>query len=150
MLLRRFPSLPSWPSAFGELDEARRGMERLFDSLAGFTGLAGAGVFPPINVSEDPEAVYVRAELPGIQSDELEITVENDTLTLAGGRVKSAEDEKAGVHRREREWGTFRRTLSLPVRVDASKVQARYRDGILTVTLAKAPEARPQRIAIQA
>jgi len=150
MFLRRLPSLPTWSSGFRELDEARRDMERLFDSLTGFTGQRSAGVFPAINVSEAADAYYVRAELPGIKTDDLEITMENDTLTLSGERKPANGDEAASYHRREREWGAFRRSFSLPNRVDANGVEARYTDGILTVTLPKAAEARPKQITVQA
>ena len=150
MILRRLPSLPNWSAGLRELDEARRDMERVFNSLTGQTGLQNAGVFPAINVSEDKESVYVRAELPGIQADDLEITMENNTLTLAGERKSSHEDDGASFHRREREWGAFRRSFSLPTRIDSSKVQARYVDGILTVLLPKAEETRPRQITVQA
>ena len=150
MLIRRIPSLPTWSSAFRELDEARRDMERLFDTLSGVAGPRAAGVFPAINVSETGEALLVRAELPGIKPDDLEITVEDNTLTLAGKREMPAETERVSYHRREREWGSFRRSFSLPNKVDADKVQARYADGILTVELPKAAEARPKQITVQA
>lgn len=150
MLIRRIPSLPTWSSAYRELDEARREMERLFDNLGGVAGPRTAGVFPAINVSETAESLLVRAELPGIKPDDLDITVEDNTLTLAGKREMPAETEKVSYHRREREWGSFRRSFSLPNRVDAEKVQARYADGILTVELPKAAEARPKQITVQA
>jgi HSP20 family protein len=150
MLIRRIPSLPTWSSAYRELDEARREMERLFDALGGVAGPRTAGVFPAINVSETGESLLVRAELPGIKPDDLDITVEDNTLTLAGKREMPAETEKVSYHRREREWGSFRRSFSLPNKVDADKVQARYADGILTVELPKAAEARPKQITVQA
>ena len=150
MIVRRLPSLPTWSTGLRELDAARREMDRVFDSLTGFTGFRAPGVFPPINVSEDTESVYVRAELPGIETDDLEITVEKDTLTIAGERKPAPEDENVSFHRREREWGAFRRSFSLPTRIDSEKVMARYDDGILTVTLPKAAEARPRQIAVQA
>ena len=150
MILRRLPSLPSWSMGLRELDAARRDMERLFESLSDVAGQRTAGVFPAINVSEDVESVYVRAELPGIKTDDLDITVENDTLTIAGERKRGTEDEDVSYHRREREWGAFRRSFSLPTRVDSAKVQARYVDGVLTITLPKAAEARPKQITVQA
>jgi HSP20 family protein len=150
MILRRLPSLPTWSAGFRELDDARREMERLFDSLTGFAGLRSAGVFPAINVSEDAESIFVRAELPGIKTGDLDISMENDTLTIAGERENTAEDDSASYHRREREWGAFRRSFSVPARVAADQVKARYRDGILTVTLPKAAEARPRQISVQA
>ena len=150
MILRRLPSLPTWSAGFRELDGMRREMDRLLDSLTGVTGFRTAGVFPAINVSEDTESVYVRAELPGIKIDDLDISMENDTLTIAGERKPGSGDESVSYHRREREWGAFRRSFSLPVRVDADKVMARYNDGVLTVTLPKAAEARPKQISVQA
>jgi HSP20 family protein len=150
MYLRRIPDLANWPTAFGDLEEARRGIERLFSSLNEFSGLQTAGVFPAINVSEDAEALFVRAELPGVEIEDLEISVENDTLTLAGERRMPEDADQVSYHRREREWGKFRRSFTLPMPVDSGRVQARYVDGILTVTLPKAPEARPRRIAVQA
>lgn len=150
MNLRQLSSLPTWSSGFRELEEARRDMERIFDSLTGGTGTRSAGVFPPINVSEDVESVYVRAELPGIDTSDLDISMENDTLTIAGERKPAREDESISYHRREREWGAFRRSFSLPTRIESSKVEARYRDGILTVVLPKAAEARPKQISVQA
>ena len=149
MFLRRFPSLPTWSTGLRELDVARHDMERLFDSLTSYAGLRSSGVFPPINVSEDSASVYVRAELPGIKSEDLDISLENDTLSIAGERRAAHEEESASYHRREREWGAFRRSFSLPSRVDGNQVQARYRDGILIVTLSKAAEARAKQISVQ-
>jgi HSP20 family protein len=150
MILRRLPSLPKWTAEFGELEEMRRDMERLFDSMTGYSGLRTAGVFPAINVTDDGEALSVRAELPGIKTDDLDIRMENDTLTIAGERELASEDDAVSYHRREREWGAFRRSFSLPARVDSDKVEARYLDGILTITLPKAAEARPKQIPVQA
>jgi len=127
----------------------RRDMERWFDSVTG-SGLAGPGVFPPINVSETGDAVIVRAELPGIEAEKLDVTVENQTLTISGERQTEKEESGASFHRREREWGTFRRSFTIPSRVDANKVAARYVNGILTVEMPKAAEARPKQIAVQA
>ncbi len=150
MILRRVSPLPALAMGFGDLDKTRREVERLFDSLDGLTRTGAAGVFPAVNVSEDAEAVYVRAELPGVDAGDLDITVENDTLSIRGERRPAAGDETVSFHRRERGWGAFRRSLSLPCRVDSAEVQALYRDGLLTITLPKAAEARPQRISVRA
>ena len=150
MILRRLSSLPAWSNATRELDSARREMERLFDSLHQTAGHRQAGVFPAINVSEDTESVYVRAELPGLQATDLDVTMEDDTLTISGERKKPVDEEGVSYHRREREWGSFRRSLSLTTRIDADKVHARHQDGILTVVLPKSADAKPRQIAIQA
>jgi HSP20 family protein len=149
MLIRRFPSLPTWSTAFRDWDEMRRDMDRLFASLGGDSFARTAGVFPPINVSESSDAVFVRAEMPGIDPKKLDIRVEADTLTIAGERPLVEEDD-VSYHRREREWGSFRRSFSMPARVDADGVQARYEHGILTVELPKAAEVRPKQITVHA
>jgi HSP20 family protein len=143
------PSFPSWTSSFGELDTARRQMERLFDSLSGWAGPGAAGVYPAINVTEDTESLYVRAELPGIKADDLQITVENNTLSIAGERKIAEENDNVRYHRRERQGGTFRRAFQLPTRVDANKVLANYVDGILTIVLPKEEAAKPKQIPIK-
>jgi HSP20 family protein len=150
MLIHRLPALPGWSAPLRELDDVRREMERLFDSLAGTGAMRGPGVFPALNLSETPEALVVRAELPGMRPENFEVTVEDNTLTLAGERGPFAEEEGVSYHRREREWGMFRRSFGLPVRVDAGSANARYRDGILTIELPKAPEARPRQITVKA
>lgn len=150
MLIRRLSPLPAWSESFRTLDAARREMERIFDSLNEIPGFRTAGVFPAINVTENAEALFVRAELPGLDPQNLEITVEKNTLTLAGERTIPAETDDVSYHRREREWGRFRRSVTLPVRVNAEKVRASYRDGVLTVEMPKAPEARPRQITVQA
>jgi HSP20 family protein len=109
-----------------------------------------AGVFPLINVTEDNDNYYVRAELPGLRADELNISVTGDTISISGERKLPVEDKKARYHRREREAGKFSRIVSLPTQVDTGKVQARCADGILTVVLPKAEAAKPKQIAVKA
>jgi HSP20 family protein len=108
-----------------------------------------AGVFPLMNVTEDKDSFYVRAELPGLKPDELEISVTGDTLSLSGERKITAEDENAQYHRREREAGKFSRIVSLPSQVNTGKVDARCTDGILTVVLPKAEATKPKQITIK-
>lgn len=150
MLIRRIPSFPGWASTTRGLDEMRRDMERWFDALSGLGGSTTAGVFPATNLSETDDAILVRAEVPGIDAKDLEVMVEGNTLTLAGKRETPMESGKISAHRREREWGSFRRSLTIPAKVDGDKIQARYVDGILTVELPKVAEARPRQITVQA
>ena len=148
MLMPRLSSLGSWPAGLRELDEMRREMDRFFGPLTG-AARRTAGVFPAINVTESDEALQVRTELPGIKVSDLDITVENDTLMLAGSRIIELEEDNVSYHRRERQFGTFRRSLTLPVRVDANQGEASYRNGILTIVLPKAVEVRPRRINVE-
>ena len=153
MLFRR---ITDWPTGTtGSLFEDLERMKRQMDWLTG--GLSGglfrepaAGVFPLMNVTEDKDNYYVRAELPGLKADELDISVTGDTLSISGERKLPAEDEKAQYHRREREAGRFSRIVSLPSQVDTDKVEARSIDGVLTVVLPKAEVAKPKQITVKA
>jgi HSP20 family protein len=152
MILRRISDLPSgmWRSPFEELERMRRDMDRLFEDLTG--GMfrePRAGVFPLVNVTEGSDNYYVRAELPGIKAEDLDISVTGNSLSIAGERRIRAEDEKANYHRREREAGKFNRVISLPAQVDTAKVEASCVDGILTVVLAKSEAAKPTQITVK-
>jgi HSP20 family protein len=152
MIIRRIGGWPTWEwrSPFGELERMRREMDRLSEALTGpLYREPLAGVFPLMNVTEDGDNYYVRAELPGIKADELSISLTGNGLTVAGERTIPAENEKARYHRREREAGKFSRVTSLPSQVDASKVEARCVDGVLTVVLPKAEAAKPKQIAVK-
>jgi HSP20 family protein len=127
----------------------QREMNRLFSSLAGRGAQPfRSDVFPHVIVSEDADNLYVRTELPGMLPDEIEISVEGDTVTLRGER-KLQVAENVNYHRREREAGRFRRIFSLPVRVNADAVTALFKDGVLKITLPKAEEAKPKQIQIK-
>ena len=153
MLLRRVSDWPTWGSTnpFEELERMRRQMDRLSGGLSrGFLREPAAGVFPLMNVTEDKDNYYVRAELPGLKGDELDISVTGDTLSISGERKLPVEDEKAQYHRREREAGRFSRVVSLPAEVNTGKVDARCRDGVLTVVLPKSEAVKPKQITVKA
>jgi HSP20 family protein len=124
------------------------------NQLFGRYGLDGnspalAYSYPPVNVSEDGNAVHVEAELPGMQLDNLEIYVsEGDQLTIQGER-QPCQPEKGVWHRQERGFGRFSRSFTLPVAVDADKVEARFEQGVLHVTLPKSATAKPRRITVK-
>ena len=152
MLLRRTTRWPAWnwTSPFDELDRMRRQMDVLSQGMSrGLWQEPAAGVFPLMNVTEDKEKYYVRAELPGFKGDDLDISVTGDTLSIAGQRKISPENEKATYHRREREAGRFSRIISLPGQLDTGKVEADCKDGILTVTLPKSEAAKPKQITVR-
>jgi HSP20 family protein len=128
----------------------RREMLRLFDAVAGDTsGEVGAGLFPPMNITQDDDNFYLRAEVPGIRPDELSISAVRNRVSLAGKREIQREHERVSYHRKERAEGSFNRTVTLPTEVDAERVEARYGDGILTLTLPKAEEGKPRQIAVR-
>ena len=142
-----------WPArpwgGFDELDRMRRDMDRL---LAGVTGWPSketvAGVFPLTNVTEDDHNYYVRAELPGMAADEIDISVTGDSLSISGERQIRAQKEEAKYHRREREAGKFSRIIGLPGLIDTEKVEASLENGILSIAISKAEIAKPKQISI--
>ncbi|GIW83082.1 MAG: molecular chaperone Hsp20 [Gemmatales bacterium] len=135
-------------SLLEEFDRLQSAFNRLMEQPV--AGLAVAGAYPPVNVWEDDENIFVEAEIPGVKLEQLEILVaEGNQLTIQGER-KFEEEEKATWHRRERGVGKFQRQLTLPTVVDADKVTAKYDDGVLLITLPKSEAAKPRRIAVQA
>lgn len=143
-----------WPTGprggFDELDRMRRDMERFFTGLTGLPFReAGAGVFPLTNVTEDDHNYYVRAELPGMAADEIEISVTGDSVSVSGERHIHAEKGEARYHRREREGGKFSRMITLPGQIDTEKVEAGCEDGVLTIVIPKAERAKPKQIKVK-
>ena len=144
------PGYYSYFSPFAELDRVRREMDRLLEGLGSpFSGGATSGLWPAVNVSQDGESYYIRAEIPGVKASDLEVTTTRNALSLAGKRSFPREEEKASFHRREREEGSFRRTITLPGEFDGSKVEARYTDGVLEIMLPKAEAAKPKQIPVK-
>ena len=153
MLFRRVTDWPTrdWTSPFDELERMRRQMDWLSEGLTKGPWIGpSAGVFPLMNVTEDKDKYYVRAELPGLKANELDISVTGDTLSISGERKLTVEDEKAQYHRRERDAGKFSRIVSLPAPINTNRVEAHTNDGVLTVVLPKAEEAKPRQIAVKA
>ena len=137
-----------WRRTTGLLEPFRHEMEELFDRVsAPGAGVARAGVHPPVNLYETNGAYVLTAELPGLRVEDIEITVERDRLTLRGER-RIDHPQDASLHRVERRGGAFRRTVQLPVEVDGEKVEAAYRNGVLTLRIPKAPQHQPRRITV--
>ncbi len=139
-----------------EMENLQRQIDEAFKGLGGRR--SGDQTFMPgpefkrsprINLSGDGENFYVDALIPGVAPEQLEMTVQNNTLTIAGER-KTDQDVKSEQtwHRRERGAGSFLRTIELPVDIDPDKVSAEYKNGILRVTMSKAETAKPRRIEV--
>ena len=136
MLYRRMFDFPTWRfrSPFEEPERLRRQMERRVDEFTGTPfQLARAGVFPLINLTEDKDNYYARAELPGLKADELDIQATANSVAISGERKIPKEEEGAKYHRREREAGKFSRMIALSGEINADKVEANLSNGILTV-----------------
>ncbi|OIP45807.1 MAG: heat-shock protein Hsp20 [Deltaproteobacteria bacterium CG_4_10_14_3_um_filter_60_8] len=142
---------PVFRSPMSEFERMRRDMNALMRVVGGyedFPALPAGGVYPALNISEDTDNVYVRAEAPGIAATDLQLSVEGETMVIKGERKACAADEKLSFHRREIECGSFSRAITLPTRVRTDKVQAKSVDGILTITLPKAEEVKPKKITV--
>jgi HSP20 family protein len=142
------PELTTWPG-FGRLTDLRDEIDRLFEvpltELARSSQLL-SGWTPALDVYEDKDNIYVRAELPGMKKEEIDLSLHDGTLSISGERKSEEKFKGAEVYRAERFFGRFQRTVTLPTPVAADKVKAQYKDGILTVTLPKAEEAKPKHI----
>jgi len=151
MLVRQvWPSRPTLKGSVDDFDQLRSDVLRLLDAVAGNTsGDVGAGVFPPLNISQDDDYFYVRAEVPGIKASELSISATRNRLSVSGRREIPREHERVSYHRKERAEGSFNRTVTLPMDIDAEHVEARYADGILTLTVPKAEETKPRQITVR-
>jgi HSP20 family protein len=149
MALIRWIDRPEFSRVSDELERMQREMNRMFSGGTG-RGLSPfrGDVFPAVNVSEDADSLYVRAELPGMLPEEIDISVEGDTVTLRGER-KLQTAENVNYHRREREAGRFRRIFTLPTRVNPEAVGASFKNGVLKITLPKAEEVKPKQIQIK-
>ena len=125
-------------------------MERMFDDvwrgfdapLPGWFDREHAVVAPRIDISEDDARFVVTAEVPGIEEKDVEILLGDDTLTIKGEKKSEHEGEEQGVRRMERTYGSFRRTIAIDTPILADKVEATFKNGVLTVTLPKDPDAQ--------
>ena len=152
MLAKRIFNFPTlgWNHPFAELERMSRQMDRLTQGLFGRPSWnwRSARVFPAINLTEDKDNYYVRAELPGFKADALDIKVAGRNLSIMGERHVSSDGENIRYHRREREAGKFSRVIGLPGDIDAGNVVAKMANGVLTVTIAKSEAAKPRQITI--
>ena len=137
------------PSESPEFERMRHEVDRFFNLFAPGAEPFLSRVYPALNLSEEGDNLYVRAELPGVKPESLDISVVEGKLLIRGERKIEAEDPKTNYHRRERDAGFFRRTIQLPTRVDSNKVSASLKNGVLTILLPKSEEAKPKKIAIK-
>ena len=144
-------SLTRW-DPFGEMASLRQAMDRLFeDSLVSMPSMRGGGAgLVPLDVKETDDAVVVKASLPGVKPDDIDVSVHGNTLTLSG-EVQGDDEggEQGRYHHRERWYGRFSRQVTLPSDVDTTACDASFEDGVLTVRLPKSEQARPRRISIR-
>ena len=141
---------------FQDLRTAQDEMTQMSPMLAHALGLnsqqanarASAWV-PALDISERKDAYLVTVELPGVEADDLEITMEDGLLTIQGERQFTSESSEQQFHRVERRYGAFRRAITLPAHVMAEGIQASFEDGVLQILVPKAEEAKPKRIQVR-
>jgi HSP20 family protein len=143
-------NLITW-DPFRDVGTMREDMERLFDSmLSRYPRERVPAVWaPPIDVEETNDAMIIRAELPGMKREEIKVTVAEDTVTICGERKYESEQKNRKFHRVERAYGSFQRTIALPVSVQGDKTQASYKAGVLELVLPKAERIKAREITIE-
>lgn len=142
---------------FQELENMHRRLTSLFDSNgraqrrngSGRESMVASEWSPMVDISEDEKSFVIKAELPEVKKEDVHVTVENGVLTLTGERKFEKEEKGRKYHRIERSYGTFARSFALPENIDAGRVNATFKDGLLTVTVAKSENAKPKHIEVK-
>lgn len=135
-------SLMRW-EPFSEIDNLQKEMNRMFDSLAPRTTEKLSSAFvPAAEMEETPEAIHLKLEVPGMDAKDIDIQVSAEAISISGERKEETKTEEKGMTRSEFRYGSFRRVIPLPVRVQNTNVNAEYKDGILNLTLPKAEEEK--------
>ena len=148
MTLIKWHPVTSLSSEFANM---QREIDRMFGSLQGGVLDNGdnAAWLPAVDIVENDGAYVVRAELPGVNKDDVKITVENDILTIKGEKKNEKESKENQFTRIERSYGSFQRSFTLPSSVESGKIEASFENGILTVTVPKAEEVKPKQIEVK-
>lgn len=153
MRLVRYTRPNLWSlSPIEQMTSLRDEINRLFE--APFGDLLRASEFsngwaPALDLREDKDNLVAVLEVPGMKKEDIEVSVHEGVLSLSGERKRESESDEAGVHRSERTYGRFQRTLTLPKPVKVTDIRAAYKDGILTVTMPKTEEAKPKQISVE-
>jgi len=139
---------------FRELQSMQDRMNRIFGDVYARRGdddvMARGDWMPLVDIYEnDRHELLIKAEMPGMKREDIDIKVENNTLTIRGERRRESEVREEQYHRVERSYGSFSRSFSLPSTIDSEKVSAEYKDGVLTILLPTREEAKPRQVAVQ-
>ncbi len=142
--------LAAWPSeVFGLQREVNRMFDNFFRGGSPDDSTQLSAWTPAVDIAEQQDAYLVKVELPGVNKDDVKITLESNILTIRGEKKQDKETSKENYHRVERCYGSFQRSFTLPTTVKADRIEAIYKDGILNVTLPKAEEAKPKQIEVK-
>ncbi len=135
------------------METLRQEMERVFDRFfePRWDEFEAVGAWAPkLDFSETKDAFVVKAEVPGVEQKDISVSIQDQMLTVKGEKHKEKEEKDEKYHRVERSWGAFARTIALPAGVDTEKVNATFKDGVLTVKLPKTPAAKGTTIPVKA
>lgn len=142
--------LSTW-SPFRDLINMQREVGRVFDNL--FSDNEGSLVVsewsPRVDITEHADSYVIKAEMPGVNKNDVKITLHENVLSIRGEKKQEKEEKDANYHRVERSYGTFERQFALPTGVKSDKIDASYKDGILTIMLPKVEEAQPKEIEVK-
>lgn len=133
-----------------DMTRLQQEMNRLFADMTGLNGERARIGYPAMNVWTNDEGAVVTAELPGVNPEDIEVSVEGNILTLSGSRRPDELKEGEKYHRRERGYGQFTRSLQLPFDVNAEGVEASFKNGVLHISLPRVEEQKPKKIAVKA
>jgi HSP20 family protein len=157
--LKRGESGDPFERAHREMEALHRQIDRLFDGWAGMehfpsirpAGEGGLAMVPKMDLAEDEKAFKITVDLPGMDEKDVDVTLTDRTLTIKGEKKEEREEKEKDYYRRERSYGSFRRSVELPGEVDAAKIAATFRKGVLTIDLPKSKEAqqKTKRIAVK-
>lgn len=151
MAFIRFTDRPTFRNPWAEFERIRQGLDELSRTYVDKGKTQGpANVYPALNIYEEPDRLIITAELPGVKNTDLDLSIEGETLTIQGQRAGRGSETGASYHRREIEYGSFSRAVTLPVKVDTETIAARLTNGILTITLLKASAITPRQIKVTA
>ncbi len=139
----------SFTSPWPEMEHLQREMNRLFSDSFSLAGGRTAPSYPAMNVWTNEEGAVITAELPGVNPEDIDISVVGDTLTLTGSRQPDELKEGEKYHRRERSYGRFTRTFELPYQVETDKVEALFEKGVLHISLPRAEVDKPKKISVK-
>jgi len=134
---------------FNSFDDIHHQLDQWVGSFTDETENARRGWVPAVDIFERGEDTVVRAELPDVRKEDLDLKVENNVLTLRGEKRRDETVEQEKYHRSERHYGTFTRSFKLPSTVDTSHIQARYENGVLEIVIPKAEQAKPKQIEVK-
>ncbi len=134
-----------------ELATLRSQMDRIFESLLGEEGeeIKRGSWVPPVDIYETEDEIVIKAEVPGVKQEDIEIKIEDDTLIIRGEKKFERDEEKEKYHRAERIYGAFQRSFILPKTVDKERIKASLKNGVLTIILPKKEEVKPKEITIE-